>query len=471
MSSASTNTSSASTLTKGRKQVEVTFSGDTGVSYFERIITKRNRYDPTLLKKIGTMPPSLIEPSCDSHTTENDETDLSIHETNEQGEVELTPTQYNIFYDPEDIQYDRCPSVDYDCEDYSTYRPLSSVQIEEIEITKHLKSGKQSNSEKDSQDKHVSTAQFTKVTRSKKKYALHGDKRKVHSSQEPKQNRVTSGKKTKACGKNISREPMSSSYSRNGPPSNSGTVSSQTPTSGMSDINMQTSVKNAWSECGHGIQRCTESRPNTAAELSQFFLHGVEHMQTSETDKEDKEGDIPPQVEPRLHFAASIWLPGNSTITEPSIPTATMTSAYGDYSCEDSHSDLELDPHELGHKLSFVASPETTACNKSKLSEYEVLVGSDEITAERSEWDQEDSNALESLAWELASTVESEGRLSRCDSELDNIDDSYDYQSVVEAPAAGYKDDSYEVEIGNVDMEKVVSEFELYQKQLIDEEM
>ena len=472
MSSAGTNTSSASTLTKGRKQIEVTFSGETGVSYFEKIITKRNRYDPTLLKKIGTRPPSLTEPIPNSNTTGN----LS---TNEQGEIELTPTQYNIFYDPEDIQYDQSLSVDDDCEVYSMYRPLSSVQIEEIEITKPLDSGKQSDLGNVTQ---VTTTQDTKETKSNKKHVFHGDKRKAYSSQEPKQNRVTSGKKTKASEKTVSRESKSCYHPRTGKhnrlSSKSETENVQTPKSGMSDVDMEASVKKAWSECGHGIQRCTESRPNTAAaELSQFFLHGVEHIQTIETDKEDKERDTTPQAKPGLQFAANIWLPDNSIIPEPFVPsslTPIMNSVHvsGDCYHEDSDSDLEFDRHEMGHEFSSSASLGTTTRSKSKLSfKHELLVGADEFSTEKSEWDQEDNEALENLAWELASTVESEGRLSRCDSELDNIDDSYDYQSVVEVPATGYVEECCEVEIGNVDMERVVSEFELYQKQLINEEM
>ena len=98
----------------------------------------------------------------------------------------------------------------------------------------------------------------------------------------------------------------------------------------------------------------------------------------------------------------------------------------------------------------------------------------DILAAERQERDEEDEEALESLAWELASTVECEGRLTRCQSEMDKLDseigDALSHPSTPTAeqqePWLGEEDQAFVLS----NLSQVMSEFELYQQRVMEQD-
>lgn len=444
-SSASTNTNPTLPL-KGGKQVEVTFSADTGVSYFERILTRRNRCDPSLFKKMSTKVPESMTRFSSSPTWSGD----TEHEANEQGEVE--PTQYNVFYSVDNNHYSQHPSTVDEFDDYITYRPPSSVQIEEIDVTSCLNSVKSTDT----------TPNITSTKLKNMPQDTHGDKRQESTSKEPKnrgKNKVTNSKNAKYNKtSNQNKEPR---YL--GTCESSTLPSAQTPVSKMSVPDAKASLNNAWTELGFGSQAQTDYRPNTASKLSQFFLQGVQPplSENAEKDNQKSQNDSALLVDAQLQFATGIWVPDDSITLDNYSPFLSITEDISDGNCQ---SVSELKSSQINPNL----SPKITAQNRSRSPDLEVILGSEKVTLEQSEWDQEDNETLENLAWELASTVESEGRLSRCDSELDSIDE---YRSSREDLTTGLLDENCEIEIGNVDMERVVSEFELYQQQLLNEEM
>ena len=85
---------------------------------------------------------------------------------------------------------------------------------------------------------------------------------------------------------------------------------------------------------------------------------------------------------------------------------------------------------------------------------------------ERQEQDEEDDTALENLAWELASTVECEGRLTRCESEL--VEGEGDGDVTTPPSSLGVADDQGPFPL--TDLSQVMSEFELYMNQQSDVE-
>ena len=87
------------------------------------------------------------------------------------------------------------------------------------------------------------------------------------------------------------------------------------------------------------------------------------------------------------------------------------------------------------------------------------------------ERDKDDCQALDELAWELASTVECEGRLSRCERDLDTEETEGGCDAVTPVPVANEGEDEVGVADKQVmDMSEVISEFELYQQRLMEED-
>ncbi len=377
LSSTSTSTSGDAITSEEQKKVAISFSHNAGVSYFEKLITRRSRYDPTLLKKMApkqTMPVPLPIEDEDS----NEITDY-------------TPSKYNIFYETDgaaDID------IEQDCEEL--YQPMSSVQIEEITEPTCT---------------NVNPPKLKEVPRVTVSKTV---KLKVRDTSSGKLNSQTHKSKKKAIKK--SRP-------------NSTTEKQQLTTiSQVTESDVHSSVQKAWIDSS----KCNQY-PAESSELSHFFLQGVEPLVETNTPI----NQLHTQSEMQVQFAAAtIWLPSNSvTIDQQTI-------------VEDSDSDFE----------------ETSRCKSTLSYTSQHDLESTEVLAERIEWDKEDDNALNNLAWELSSTIESEGRLSRCNSELDSIDDHY--QEPEEEPVQ-----CYDVQVKTVDMDQVVSQFELYQQQLLDEEM
>ena len=390
-SSTSTNTSSESAISKKKKEVEISFSHDAGVSYLEKLITRRSRYDPTLFKK---MVPKQANP-----------VPVAIEDTEDSNEVmDYVPTPYNIFYKPDDVQ----DTFDEDYEEL--YRPMSSVQIEEI-----------------AEPPVVSTTTVKEVPRASEASKIAKPKKRAISSGKSS-TQMPIVKKNTGTKKNTKKTRPSSTTMKH--------HRSVTP-SRASESDVQSSVQRSWADC----LKENHHRPQTA-ELSQFFLQGVEPLATVDI-SDNGPFDSGAHADTDLKFAATIWLPFNSVSTD-----------------SEPHN-IEQDSDGETDEPSLIGG--ASRCNSALSSKSQQDVESGELLAERDEWDKQDNDALDSLTWELASTIESEGQLSRCNSEMDSIEDQYENE---EEPV-GYDD----VQVEPVDMSQVVSQFELYQQQLLDEEL
>lgn len=394
--STGTSTDSNTGILNKSKKIEVSFTHDTGVSYLEKLVTRRSRYDSTLIKK---MAPKQTAPAPIANNT---------LDYKDEEEVMITgPTQYNIFYKPDN--QDILNALDEDCGEL--YRPLSSLQIQEISEPLVI-----STTTNESPQQQVNT-RSSNTTKS--------NIRAVSSSR-PKSTRSQSSKKSRKNSTNKAK------------PNNTTTVAmkehKKPPPSQIPELKMQTSVQKAWVDCS----KIQQQGPPTA-ELSQFFLQGVDSPATMETTS-TKQVDSSSNFDTQMQFAATIWLPDNS-IAMDTEPRHAEHHFDGDSDCE-----------EL---------PDNSHCNTALSSKYQQNLESLEQLIERNEWDKEDNAALESLEWELASTVESEGRLSRCDSQLEAMADQFENEHL----------EDLDVEVRPVDMSQVVSEFELYQQQLLDQEM
>ena len=96
----------------------------------------------------------------------------------------------------------------------------------------------------------------------------------------------------------------------------------------------------------------------------------------------------------------------------------------------------------------------------------------EEMEQEKTERDKIDRKALDELAWELASTVECEGRLTRCQGDFDDEEEEGNSGALASKEEEKEEEGGEEGEVSRevMDMSTVISEFELYQKQLMEEE-
>ena len=192
-----------------------------------------------------------------------------------------------------------------------------------------------------------------------------------------------------------------------------------------------TSVRNTWAQ---------SIRPSHSDNLSNFFLSGVQQPQDSLPSCHKSETQDNRSHTNQFQFASTIWLPGNSIAT------------------------AAFDPQEHLIDLSTDLPPATTPLQSPYKEGEETDSDSEcsELAVGDSEWEWKqhrereecDSRALEELAWELASTT-AESRLEERESRLEDsssIDDDWDFTS------------------GGLDMERVMSDFDLYQQKLMEQD-
>lgn len=193
-----------------------------------------------------------------------------------------------------------------------------------------------------------------------------------------------------------------------------------------SDGGLADSVRVAWA---HSSQ-CQYS----SDKLMQFFLSGVEGSRepfSVNKHQVEREGKAPQQP----MYTASVWLPSNSVIP-PSLGEGGGQSYVG--------------PEQL-HALNMAADLKDTSCltlsvdSEEDTSDSELLMLEEEEGGgwEVCEREDCDSQALDSLAWELAS------RAPSCTEE---------------------RNDDITFNTEEVDMDKLISDFELYQQQLMEQD-
>ena len=267
---------------------------------------------------------------------------------------------------------------------------------------------------------------------------------------------------------------------------------------------LSASVKAAW-------DTCTGSE-HDYQQMSYFFLQSV---QSAESQPEPSKPLTTETEQPQglsssiFKLGSAVWLPTSSVQSaEPRIATSTDIPSNDtpplplddeiqplpqESTDDNDHDEIPTPPLEPRPSTrdryydddsdsdSSTAEDERTAFISSRLgmvqdsihpveprpgSSYREL----EEDEEKMERDKADCECLDDLACELASTVECEGRLTRCEDELDQSDPEETGGDEIEGsvtPVPG----QLAAEEGELDMTKVISEFELYQKELMEQDI
>ena len=456
------------------------------MSYFERLMMRKHRVDPVFLAKMSkTKSAGIQEGFRESGLLETDISD------DDQSQVESCPSQYNIFYAAEvDEGNTEMPSEDAvvrgsyqqsDCEVLEAFeRPLSSVRIEEMHDDCVAPSA----------NTYTCTAYNIENARldSKGSVPPQGKSRKDRSSSKSKVNKPNSAKGSKL---KAGREPLKtrSKELQKGRTKAPVATPSHGDTRNLKVIEpaVAASVKSAWGK--------STQADNSSDQLTGFFLSGVQ-LSTSEAHHQLLVPDR--LVEPsgtdnsQFEFASTIWLPANS-IPDPSINPESATSRdviSFDGSGAGSQSDTcaidiatDLPPPASSHPPQLGTSSDTLTPTPSY---YDSITSSDcesedqdepsvldlECEMEGRQWlelqqqeDEEDEEALETLAWELVSVTG--GRLTRCEEEEEE-EENEGMESIGKEEGGELVEGSY---FGSgVDLQQVMSDFELYQQQIMEQE-
>ena len=442
------------------EDIGVHFSNKNGVSYFEKLVMRRHRYDPLYLAKSVTSDNVTNSPT---HITDEESFDA-----NDRGDSETTPSQYNIFFCSDEDEPSHCDEQQYDSL-VDLYRPQSSVQIKEetyLQDQTLVEARPQAVTMQLGDIKHIAEPVSEGVVRD-----VTADHRVRPSKQTSarKKSAKPSTSLSSASGKRGHSSKMKTTPSNRDLPQSSDDSSRMkspgTTITRSQDINsnIEAAVKSAWSD------RSKQSQ------LSHFFLQAVdpslpEMSSIHLTDQVDNDCE---GTSREFQLAASVWLPGNSTVdplsdinshslneTEPMYTTMAGINVFTDLPSSSVHQDgLQL--HVSNSTITDDVDSDSE-CEDDQQTSRATLVCDLE---EQEEWNQEDHDTLESLSWELASTVECEGRLTRCESELE---DSIEYRMGTPLFVGDTNDDIKEGALTDVDMHQMMSDFELYQKQVME---
>ena len=456
------------------------------MSYFERLMMRKHRVDPVFLAKMSkTKSAGIQEEFRESGRLETDILD------DHQSQVESCPSQYNIFYAAEvDEGNTEMPSEDAvvsgfyqqsDCEVLDAFeRPLSSVRIEEMHDDCVAPSA----------NTYTCTAYNIENARldSKGSVPPQGKGRKDRSSSKSKVNKPNSAKGSKL---KASREPLRtrSKELQRGRTKAPVATPSREDTRSLKVIEpaVAASVKSAWGK--------STQADDSSDQLTGFFLSGV----LQSTLEAHHQLPVPDRlVEPsgtdnsQFEFASTIWLPANS-VPDPSINPESVTSrdatsfdgsGAGDMCAIDIATDLPppapSHPPQLGTSSdtltptpSYYDSITSSDCDSEDQDEPSIV--DVECEMEGRQWlelqqqeDEEDEEALETLAWELASVTG--GRLTRCDREEEEEEEEENrgMESFGREEGGELVEGSY---FGSgADLQQVMSDFELYQQQIMEQE-
>ena len=421
----------AAATDKGRQQIQ--FSGKSGVSYFEQLMMKRHRYDPMCLSRAA----------AHVHTTPTDRVDIALESNNDGGlpADEGTLSNYNIFYDVEPAE-SSLPHNDIE-EHISTPPPSapgsSSVEIVELDVCQLSTSSARAD------DVKIHPIELGET--SPKPVAV----------VKPRSSKSSEATRTRPKSTNKKRQIQSSRLKYKSKPRSTHHASPKAP-SDVTESDIQSSVKKAWSNCSEQPQ------------LTRFFLQGVE-ADDNKVDRKAKSQAAETAYKVTVSkLSSTIWLPGNSVSS-----TNTNLDAF------EINPATDLPPAETHRPKSPNQSPPlagppnsgdapASESDNEELAELELSVSNveeGEITwTERQERDEQDEETLESLAWELASTVECEGRLTRCQSEMDKLDSEIGDASSQREQGLGGEEEAFVLS----DLSQVMSEFELHQQSVMEQD-
>ena len=396
----------------------------------------------------------------------------------EESALESVPSQYNLFYSTEDVEGEVCEMSSPT--EFQFERPSSSVRIEEMGFTMEETEPKV----KASMPEHTKSKSKPAVTNSKAlPKELDSRRKKPHSAK-----RQVVAKRSSSTAKV------------------SDAVPTQKPTPSISrggqmtaETDIATSVRSAWADSDRRPHR---SEPTI---LSTFFLSGVQRSdQTPTTSPKSDEAISQAHSEGRFRFASTVWLPGSSSVAmysnqkeslspQPMAPVHTPDNHYRNKE-RDSDFDINTDlppptitsPAASDIDGSRIPTRQTTAstCNYyydsdssssescDNLSLYDIEGAEFEKLQQLQDWEERaDSEALESLTSEL-------GRITRCQGEVEEergkgdchfgglVQDHREAADVSQEMCGG---DKTTVGGHSVDVERVMSEFEMYHQQLMED--
>ena len=426
------------------KQLNVEFSDTNRVTYFERLSIRKFK-DGSV---VAPQPGRVVE-------TEAQAMEEGEEEEEEEGEERRHPkvTKYNVFYDPDDMELESeetqaDPHYDYD---FTQSKDLSSDDSSE----QTLPSSNQLLAPTASSTVTVEEVETSIVLMSDSDFITKPEQEELTESNKPQD---------LTCKDDEGRE--------------EGEVSVRQASQQPGDLS--SAVKAAWAS---SVRSSHDSQ-----QMMGFFLHGVKSQTAAELAEPPPAEKAPEQENFQFKLGSTLWLPSSSSTqfpeitdqdpTPPPLPLSARPPTRDCYYDEDSDSDSEGARDE---REAFISSrlgmthdsitqleglePMTAAARPG--SSYQEL----EEEEEKMERDRADCETLDDLAWELASTIECEGRLTRCEGELEEEEGEEGQLGLTEAggePEPG--EELYVADVGEVDMTKVISEFELYQQELLEED-
>ena len=403
-------------IPKWKLHPQIQFSGKSGgVSYFEQLMMKRHRFDPMFLSRA-------------KHTTTSDEVQ-PVSLTVDDGDLPsdedttITPSEYNIFYCPEVVE--SSSEVLADSVNTNSTPAAAGIEIVELDIGQSMTSASPNDvtikpSQLPEQEQISLKSKTATIPSSGTKRPKSIGKKRAHSS----------GSKSKSVPVNSHR--ASTALSIHAPAK-------------VSELDIFASVKKAWTQHSDLVQ------------LSKFFLQGVESKDITNVAEPRRVEKQKTFVFSKSRLSSTVWLPGNSTsealvhvtidpatdlpplVNEPRPQNQPMLCSSNDSQSESNDEDI----HDL-------------ALSVSNIEDFDIW--------ERQKRDEEDDTALENLAWELASTVECEGRLTRCESELVEGEGDVDATALSSSPVVADDQGAFPL----TDLSQVMSEFELYMNQQSD---
>lgn len=400
-------------------RVSIEFTDKNKVTYFEKLLMKKYK-DGTMATQPGGVivdHPIPIEP----------------HSEEEQADIPVI-SEYNVFYnsDDEDMVSDGSTRTDVDlvARSSSSKPGQSCVFIEEL--TSSI-SDEVVVAPKVSIDDNLNTSEVAR------KSATGAKHRSIEGSCK---------KKSKGKEKLVESSPSS-----------------------LQQSDLLVSVKSAWAQ--------STLANHNSEKLGHFFLHGVNSkddstsLERSAAKTSDDKSDLS-----QFKLASTVWLPSSSTVLlqaeevvcEDSIDTLPTNRPSTRERKDLYYDDAESDSEPENERDEFIQSRMGTtrdSCGEYSFSRPASTCPRDLEPEDQTERDRVDCEALDDLACELASTVECEGRLSRCGGDLE-----WGQEAATPVPTANEEDEE-EDQMGAgeaVDLSKVISEFELYQRKLMEED-
>lgn len=423
------------------KTLTVEFSHKDRVTYFEKLLLRKYKDSP-------------VVPSQPNGDAEHD-APLELEPGEEDVKVPAI-SQYNVFYDAEPMEFDSGNIQTDPFDDFNFCTAPSGVAVEELSSS--------NDDQLTSTESGVAVAPVESVTETSTEPSTEEVSVEICKSEGGSQKPTVSnsgdvmlskGKKCRQKKARKQKQPLSDK--RN-------IQDSEQP-------NLSSSVKAAWASC-------TRSDHNNR-QMASFFLHGVKP--TGGQQEEEERLPEPPSLQDTSQFklGSAVWLPSSSTqptepetaldmdATSPPLPPPSRTGTRDSYYDDDTDSDSD---DAGGDRAAFIISRLDVGVVRDSIQGLEERPGSSyrelEEEEEKMERDKADCECLDDLAWELASTVECEGRLTRCEGELDQ-EQGADNSAT---PVSEQPKEERNTDMEELDMSKVISEFELYQRGLMEED-